>query len=149
MEQTYCPRILVPLDGSKTARTAVDEILPLATLTNSPITMLAVLEPIMEHHFEAFATAEEISVAEAVEIYVESEARQVSQDTGLAAEGCVVAGFGERPGDVIARYAADNDFDLLAMTTHGLGGFKRLMLGSVAHQVVNSAEVPVLLLRAP
>jgi nucleotide-binding universal stress UspA family protein len=34
--------------------------------------------------------------------------------------------------------------DLLAMTTHGYGGFKRLILGSIAEKVIHQATVPVL-----
>jgi nucleotide-binding universal stress UspA family protein len=35
--------------------------------------------------------------------------------------------------------------DLLAMTTHGYGGVKRLLLGSVAEKVIHQAPVPVLI----
>lgn len=33
------------------------------------------------------------------------------------------------------------------MATHGLGGFKRMLVGSVADKVLRAAEVPVLLFR--
>ncbi len=37
---------------------------------------------------------------------------------------------------------------MIAMSTRGLSGFKRLILGSVAKQVLEAAEVPVLILPA-
>ncbi|NND04331.1 MAG: universal stress protein, partial [Acidimicrobiia bacterium] len=49
------------------------------------------------------------------------------------------------PGAVLAHFGAKNGFDMIAMSTRGLSGFKRLVIGSIARQVVDSAEVPVLL----
>jgi nucleotide-binding universal stress UspA family protein len=40
-------------------------------------------------------------------------------------------------------------FDVLAMTTHGAGGLRRLWMGSVADKVVRGATKPVLVLRPP
>jgi len=37
--------------------------------------------------------------------------------------------------------------DVIAMTTHGRGGFSRLLMGSVAVQVLRDSPVPVLLSR--
>jgi nucleotide-binding universal stress UspA family protein len=53
-------------------------------------------------------------------------------------------------GPVIERLLARSrrpEVDLVVMTTHGLGGLKRLWLGSVADQLVREAGCPVLLLR--
>ena len=38
-------------------------------------------------------------------------------------------------------------YDLLAMTTHGAGGLRHLLSGSVADKVIRSAGKPVLVLR--
>lgn len=46
--------------------------------------------------------------------------------------------------EVIARSARDCGADLLAMGTHGRGGFNRLLLGSVAEKVLRIAPCPVL-----
>lgn len=47
----------------------------------------------------------------------------------------------------ILNYAADADVDLIAMGTHGRRGVRRLLLGSVAEEVVRRAERPVLTVR--
>jgi nucleotide-binding universal stress UspA family protein len=47
----------------------------------------------------------------------------------------------------ILRLARQDECSLIAMATHGASGLDRMMLGSVADQVVRHAEVPVLLLR--
>lgn len=145
MNETFRPQILIPLDGSKLARAAVDEVLPLAKATNASITLISVMEPIMDRHFETFAHAEDISISEAIEVYLEGEARRLSQDTGLIVTSMLVGGFGEKPGEVLGHFGAKNGFDMIVMSTRGLSGFKRLVIGSVARQVVDAAEVPVLL----
>jgi len=47
----------------------------------------------------------------------------------------------------ILQYAHDEDVDLIAMGTHGRRGVRRLLLGSVAEEVVRRADRPVLTVR--
>jgi nucleotide-binding universal stress UspA family protein len=51
------------------------------------------------------------------------------------------------PSRKIVRYAEQERCDLIIMGTHGRGGIDRLLLGSVAEQVVRSSDVPVLTMR--
>ena len=44
----------------------------------------------------------------------------------------------------IADYALKNGCDVIALSSHGRSGFRRLIMGSVAEQVLRSARVPVL-----
>jgi nucleotide-binding universal stress UspA family protein len=53
----------------------------------------------------------------------------------------------DRPADAIIEYAQKNGMDLIVMTTHGHGGFKKLILGNVAFSVLNESNIPVLLVR--
>jgi len=55
---------------------------------------------------------------------------------------------GDRPAGVISEYAEKNDVDLIIMGTHGYTGLKKIMLGSVALEVLHSSHAPVLLIRA-
>lgn len=50
-------------------------------------------------------------------------------------------------GPAILSYAEEQDIDLIVMGTHGRRGFRRAMLGSVAEEVLQKAECPVLTLR--
>jgi nucleotide-binding universal stress UspA family protein len=52
------------------------------------------------------------------------------------------------PVDEIEEYTADHDIDLVVMGTHGRRGANRLLIGSVAEEVVRSASCPVLTIRA-
>jgi nucleotide-binding universal stress UspA family protein len=45
---------------------------------------------------------------------------------------------------VITDYAAENGMDLVAISSHGRSGFRRLVMGSVAERVLRHSTVPVL-----
>jgi nucleotide-binding universal stress UspA family protein len=49
----------------------------------------------------------------------------------------------------ILKTVAKEGIDLIVMGTHGRRGFNRLLLGSVADQVIHRAPCPVLVVRAP
>ena len=77
----------------------------------------------------------------AAEEYLEGVARTL-RDAGLTAE--IYAPIGYAPG-TIATAAAERDIDLIAMATHGRGGFARLVLGSVATGTLQRAHTGLLL----
>lgn len=52
------------------------------------------------------------------------------------------------PGPSLIAIAQKEEADLIVTGTRGLGGFKELMLGSVSHQLVLHATVPVLVIPA-
>jgi nucleotide-binding universal stress UspA family protein len=51
------------------------------------------------------------------------------------------------PVQEIAKYAADEKFDLMVMGTHGRTGVAHLLMGSIAESLVRSAPCPVLTVR--
>jgi nucleotide-binding universal stress UspA family protein len=51
------------------------------------------------------------------------------------------------PAQAIMHAADDLDADLIVMATHGHKGINRLLLGSVAEQVVRESPIPVLTVR--
>ena len=51
------------------------------------------------------------------------------------------------PGPALLNYAEEEDIDLIAMGTHGRRGARRVLLGSVAEEVVRRAQQPVLTVR--
>jgi nucleotide-binding universal stress UspA family protein len=53
------------------------------------------------------------------------------------------------PAREIVRLAADEDADLIVIGTHGRSGLTRLLMGSVAEEVVRRAECPVLTVKQP
>lgn len=53
------------------------------------------------------------------------------------------------PGNEILQLATAENCDLIVMGTHGRAGLRRLLMGSVAEQVVRNAACPVLTVKSP
>jgi nucleotide-binding universal stress UspA family protein len=53
----------------------------------------------------------------------------------------------EQPAAAILNDASAHGADLVALATHGRGGLKRLLLGSVADKVLRGGTTPVLVCR--
>ena len=51
------------------------------------------------------------------------------------------------PADAILRVSAEEQADLIVMATHGRSGMRRLILGSVAEEIMRHATLPVVLVR--
>ncbi|MBI3328717.1 MAG: universal stress protein [Nitrospinae bacterium] len=69
---------------------------------------------------------------------------RIEEDRGFKVEANVR--YGE-PVEGILDHVTSHHIDLIAMATHGRTGLKRLVLGSVAEQVLRRTSVPVLLVR--
>lgn len=52
------------------------------------------------------------------------------------------------PAEKIAKYAENDQTELIVLPSHGRTGLARLMIGSVAERVVRLAHCPVLVLRS-
>jgi nucleotide-binding universal stress UspA family protein len=50
------------------------------------------------------------------------------------------------PAPVIVNLSNEIEFDLIIMTTHGKGGIKRAVMGSITDEVVRNAGIPVLVI---
>lgn len=137
-------RLLVPLDGSPLAETA----LPLAQrLAGSDATLLLVwVEPWRTEGVAPLGSVPEFSALEAeaaheAETYLAGVAGRLTQHA--AVQTMVLRG---RPAETLVDFAFHERIDLAVMTTHGRGGVRRLVLGSTADHVVRSG-VPTLLVR--
>jgi nucleotide-binding universal stress UspA family protein len=128
---------LVPLDGSEFAEAVLPVVEELAVAQAiHQITLQRVLP---------FSAAEEIQTE--ARGYLEARAEELRGR--LASRDCKVYTFlreGTAPSEKIIDQA-EAEQCLVVMATHGRGGLKRLVLGSVADQVVHTGHVPVLLIR--
>jgi nucleotide-binding universal stress UspA family protein len=136
-------RLLVPLDGSALAERILPAAASVATKLGASLTLLHVLErdaPTSIHGEQHLAESR------AAEAYL---TRLVD---GLRADG-LDANYHVHPNperDVaqsIVSHAAELTNDLVVMSTHGRGGMRDVVAGTIAEQVVRKGSTPVLLLR--
>ena len=144
--------ILVPLDGSALAENGLEKAKELAKEDNAKLTLLRVYEPEQ-------ALAPPTSRMDTYHLVVTAEAAKEKADVYLAAKKeeletefrdveVVSLRLLERVGEAIAHYAAENDVDLIVMTSHGYTGVRRWILGSVTTETICEADCPVLVVPA-
>lgn len=141
-------KILIPLDGSELAESVLPHVRALAECTGAEIVLLRVAIVPAEAYLFADPTV-------TFNIRDNTEAEAQSYLLGKAAElkGAglkVTAEVGVGPvGQTILDFAKNIHADLIAMSTHGRSGLPRLVIGSVADDVMRNSHIPVLLVRAP
>jgi nucleotide-binding universal stress UspA family protein len=144
-------RILVPLDGSPLAEMALPHAVALAQATNCGLVLLRVVPPISVTIPFAGLIGES---ARLWDIYDEEpefaghylhEVADRLAPMKLEVETHVAEGL---PADLIVEYAGEHPaVTAITMSTHGRSGLGAWIFGSVAEKVVNSAPVPLLLIR--
>jgi nucleotide-binding universal stress UspA family protein len=138
--------ILLPTDGSKGVDEAINCAVAVAKKFNATIHVLFVVEPPRFLDFGAGIAAADIvpSIQEAGKQII-SDTAQVIRDSGVfSVKEAIKQGH---PAEEIIRYAKEEGIDLIVMGTHGRRGLNRVLLGSVAEEVVRSADVPVMTVR--
>jgi nucleotide-binding universal stress UspA family protein len=137
-------RLLVPLDGSRLAEAVLPLVARLASRLGAAVELLHVVErraPTRIHgerHLRDESDARE---------YLFGEVAPRLLAAGLGTSGHV---HDVPEGDVaasIARHADELSADLIVLATHGSGGMRDILFGSVAQQVLARTPVPVLLVR--
>jgi nucleotide-binding universal stress UspA family protein len=141
-------RILVPLDGSKLSEAVLPHAERLARALDVEIVLLHVdvsPAPEFDPHVSPLApVTEEVKQLHADEkSYIKHVCSKMESEgvraTYLLREGAVA--------ETIMEMAEVMQADLIAMSTHGRTGMLRLLLGSVAEQVVHESKIPVMLIR--
>jgi len=140
-------RILVPVDGSRTASLGMAAAIRLSKESRSKLLLLHVVE-----EYAAFAAPEAGMAAGQILAAMRQGGRRTLQRITKAArkagahpETALVENYGGRVADMIISKAKRWRADLIVMGTHGRRGVKRMLLGSDAELVVRLSPVPVLL----
>jgi nucleotide-binding universal stress UspA family protein len=144
-------RILVPFDGSPTSTRGLDEAIKLATLTGASLRLIHVMEVLH------FATGFETAAAYANEVLpfmrragekILEEGKSRAERAGVRAETVLIDNIMTRLSEAVTDQVQAWGADLLVIGTHGRRGVDRMLLGSDAEQILRSASIPVLLVRA-
>jgi nucleotide-binding universal stress UspA family protein len=140
-------RILIPLDGSKTAEKVLPYARFLAGSLKLPVELLAVVDIVeMATHISADRARHLDTMIEDSVRNSEQYLRGVAGTFPGANTKCTVEkGKAEQ---VIIETAAADKGTLITMATHGRSGIDRWLLGSVAEKVLRGGTNPMLLVRA-
>jgi nucleotide-binding universal stress UspA family protein len=134
-------RILVPLDGSACAETVIPKVEDLAVGKKMGICLLRVVfAPVFPG---VDPTEAQVKVVREAEEYLKGLEDHL-RAKGLDVDTHVRYG---NDADEILDHAAQEDIDLIAMSTHGRNGIKRFLRGSVAETVLRHSQKPVFLVR--
>jgi nucleotide-binding universal stress UspA family protein len=140
-------KLLIPLDGSKTAEQVLPFARILAATLNLPVELLDVID----------ISAVSARIANDKARYLDTmmtEGERVSREyldeiaAGLAGVKVSCSVTRGKPADAIIESAAAEKGTLIAMATHGRSGLNRWLLGSVAEKVLRGSRNPLFLVRA-
>jgi len=139
-------RILVPFDGSPLSKRALERAV--TKHSDADITVLYVIDPVFAV-YEAEAKGLPAAMAWHDEMREEAEALFADAQGQAGAHDCEISTAVEtgRPARVILEFAREHEVEHIIMGSHGRSGVSRLVLGSVAEQVVRRATVPVTIVR--
>jgi nucleotide-binding universal stress UspA family protein len=143
-------KILVCSDGSEHALAAAQAAAEIARRFHSQVLLLTVFDPEAMLATGALTVGAVIST-ETVNHWAKEIQEKIIDSTGKIFEEKAVT-YTVRcdqghPVDVIVKVAASEQVDLIVLGHRGLGGFQRLLLGSVSEGVLHHAHCPVLLVR--
>jgi len=133
-------KILMPTDGSPTAKAAAAFAAEIAKAENASVEVLGVVHTIQSPDTVAVDT--DLAAEPGVSALVQAQVDE------LTAQGVKATGKTLPHGQVyqsIVATAEEDGVDLIVMGTHGRSGLSRAFIGSVADRVVRHSTIPVLL----
>jgi nucleotide-binding universal stress UspA family protein len=140
-------KILIPLDGSQFAESALDHARAIAKVSSvEKVILLRVIEPLIVD-VKDFIGAERAREAELkreadAKKYLHKVAAELKKENIPVETKLVVDG---EPAEKILEVAKDEKVDLITMSTHGRSGFQQWVFGSVAHRVLVHCSIPILM----
>lgn len=150
-------KILVSIDGSKESFGAADYGIYLANLFNAVMTVIHVLPQEIRYEYDNVDAIQPNIPAAPVKGIVELSKQEVQakwfnkiiekareMDVNLQTDVVVAT---RSVASEIVDYADKLDVDLIIVGTRGRSGLKRMLLGSVASEVVKYADCPILIVK--
>ena len=139
-------KLLIPLDGSRTA----EKVLPFARILTATLKLpIELLEVVDIAAATAHIAADKARYLDKIITEGENASREHLAEvartfSGLHVTCQVIRG---RPADLIIERAEADNGTLIAMATHGRSGINRWMMGSVAEKVLRGTKTPLFLVR--
>lgn len=137
-------RIIVPLDGSSLAERSLEPALALAETEHAQVTLLRIVTPPKDWPSPETGLpmpSRRAPGLDEAERYL-AKVRMALAERGLRIHSAVVVA--DDIAKAIVGFAQASDEDLIAIATHGRGGIRRAVLGSVADRVMSEGLLSVL-----
>jgi nucleotide-binding universal stress UspA family protein len=141
-------RILFPTDFSESSLEALPYGVELAALFNAELLILHVVPALPPMPSDAQYTSDIAKLASKLRADAEAKLQESLQGkipSELKTHRILVRG---RAADCILGAIEEHKADLVVISTHGLTGWRHVLMGSVAEKVVRMSPVPVLSVRA-
>jgi len=140
-------RIVVPLDGSTLAETALPHAEELARIAELPLHLVRIVDVTQHAGFGAAINA--VPYAYQLQDDEVSAPSYLTDVKARYADTSIMVTTEVRTGTVVRELLeVTHTGDLVVMASHGRGGVARWFLGSVAEEMVRRSTVPVMLIRA-
>ncbi|MBP6851452.1 MAG: universal stress protein [Rhodoferax sp.] len=143
--------ILVPVDGSGTARRGLEEAIALAGLTGGQLRLLHVVDELsvaMSMSGQGVVSPDLYQLLREGGEQVLADALALAQSRKVVADTVLIEGFSGRLCDHVLEQARQWGADIVVLGSHGRRGVGRLVMGSDAEQIIRTALVPVLVVRS-
>lgn len=139
-------KILIATDGSKTAEKAASFGIQIAGLSGAKVYAVYVIDttPYYSIPLDQVWSKEVYEQLEELGNETTSHVEKAANAAGLETESVVLKGD---PAERIVNFAEEHRVDMIVVGSHGMGGFERLVIGSVSEKIVRHANVPVLVVR--
>ena len=139
------PSVLILLDGSPLAERVLAPAGAVAAALGARVRLLRILEPppvSTYAHMPQLAVTLRAQERDLGRQYLDGLRGRLPD--GLASVETQAA-LGHGPASAIHQIAVAEQFDLIALASHGRGGLSRMLLGSVAAELVQRATIPLLI----
>jgi nucleotide-binding universal stress UspA family protein len=162
-------KILVPYDSSKPSETALEHAIQIAKMSNIFSSADTTINIILLHVvqdipvpatfgaglFKSNKTGDMITLEQYLKditLEIKTDVKKMIEENiskyrdieNVSLQSQVLIGD---PSNEIIKFANDEEVDLIIMGTTGLGGLKKFVFGSVARNVSEKANCPVMLVR--
>ena len=137
------PGIVVGVDGSGHSRKALERAAAEATAHGAPLTVLVVHQAVRDVYGSASHYGDDAALTEKAKEAAQAETDQVLATAGSRPASVTVTAVHGLPVDELVK--ASEGADMIVLGRRGMGGFVRLLMGSVTTQVAQHAQCPVLI----
>lgn len=148
-KNTMFKHVLIPTDGSKLSREAIDKGVKFAKQIGAKVTgfhaipefrTFTGIAEMLAQTSGSYKTTAKVEAKKILDVL-----KRVAEKAGVECDGEFA--FSDYPHEAILAIAKKRNCDLILMASHGRRGLKGILLGSETQKVLTHSKLPVLVLR--